>query len=55
MGKQDKRYEHHDNAVCVTVYHPTGGIINEQARKEIEEAIWHLAKEHKLLVNVTLT
>lgn len=48
-------YKHRVNAVSVTVYHPTGETIPASVRKEIEESVWKVAQENKLLINIALT
>lgn len=48
-------YQHRTNAVCVSVYHPQGETIPAAVRKEIEDSVWKVAAEHKLLINIALT
>lgn len=48
-------YRHRTNAVHVTVYHPAGETIPAEVRKEIEESVWKVAQENKLLINIALT
>lgn len=57
-GKRRRRsaptYQHKKNAVCVTVFNPTGDTIPADVRKEIEESVWKVAAENKLLINIAL-
>ena len=48
-------YIHRTNAVCVTVFNPLGETIPAAVRKEIEESVWKVAQENKLLINIALT
>ena len=48
-------YQHKKNAVCVTVFNPTGETIPAEVRKEIEESVWKVAASNKLLINIALT
>lgn len=48
-------YQHRTNAVCVSVYHPMGETIPANVRKEIEDSVWKVAQENKLLINIALT
>lgn len=48
-------YKHRTNAVCITVYSPTGETIPAAVRKEIEDSVWAVAQAEKLLINIALT
>jgi hypothetical protein len=48
-------YKYHVNAVCVSVYSPTGETIPAEVRKEIEDSVWSVANEHRLLINIAYT
>lgn len=54
-NRTKQTYKHHSNAVCVTVYHPMGDTIPAPVRRAIEESVWAVANEHKLLINIALT
>lgn len=59
MSDKPKRrkptYQHRTNAVCVSVYHPRGETIPAEVRKAIEDSVWKIAQENKLLINIALT
>jgi len=60
MSEQKKKkskptYRHRTNAVHVTVYHPAGETIPVEVRKAIEDSVWKVAQENKLLINIALT
>lgn len=48
-------YKHRTNAVHITVHSPTGETVPAAVRKEIEDSVWKVALEHKLLINIALT
>ena len=48
-------YKHRTNAVHVTVYHPNGETIPAAVRKQIEDSVWQVALENKLLIGIALT
>lgn len=45
-------YQHHKNAVSVTVYDPTGDTIPAPIRAELEQAVFDVALANKLLINI---
>jgi hypothetical protein len=45
-------YVYHKNAVCVSVYDPSGGTIPQEARREVEDSILETALKHRLLINI---
>ena len=53
--RKQQTYSHKRNAVCVTVYSPTGDTIPAEVRKEIEDSVWQVAQSNKLLINIALT
>ena len=54
-NRTKQTYKHHTNAVSVTVYHPMGETIPAEVRRAIENSVWAVANEHKLLINIALT
>lgn len=51
--KQD--YRHHNNAICISVYHPMGEDISAEVREELENVVWAVANRERLLINIALT
>lgn len=45
-------YQHHKNSVSISVYDPTGATIPGDVRKELEDSVWELAQQNKLLINI---
>ena len=45
-------YQHHKNAVSVTVYSPTGDTIPVEVRSRIEDSVWAVAQDNQLLINI---
>lgn len=45
-------YQHHKNAVSITVYDPTGATIPPAVRGELEQSIFDVALANKLLINI---
>lgn len=48
-------YQHKKNAVHVTVHDPHGDTIPAEIRKEIEDSVCKIAKDHSLIINIALT
>lgn len=53
--RKKQTYRHIANAVSVTVYHPMGEEIPEEAIKEIEESVCKIAQNNRLLINIATT
>ena len=64
MAKQENRksrrssrqtYKHKENAICVSLYDPTGAPLPFAAKHAAENALLDVAMEHKLLINIATT
>jgi hypothetical protein len=53
--RQQPTYRHRTNAVCLTIHSPTGETIPADIRRALEDAVWAIANENKLLINIALT
>jgi hypothetical protein len=53
--KKKKSYVHQSNAVCVTLYSPTGDDIPQKVVQEITDLASEIANHHRLLVNFATT
>ena len=45
-------YQHHKNAVCVTVYDPNGETIPVEVREKIEQSVFDVALANKLFISI---
>lgn len=45
-------YQHHKNAVSISVYDPMGETIPADVRKELEDSVWAVAQTNKLLISI---
>lgn len=45
-------YQHHKNAVCVTVYDPNGETIPAEVRDLIERSVFDVALANKLFISI---
>lgn len=45
-------YQHHKNAVSISVYDPTGATIPAEARAELEQSVLDAALKNKLLISI---
>lgn len=50
--RQKQIYMHHKNAVCITVYDPSGATIPLPVRRQLEEAVFQPALANKLFINI---
>lgn len=48
-------YRHTQNAMSLTVYSLTGDTIPVSVRKDLEEAVFQIALQNNLVINIALT
>lgn len=53
--RSKQTYKHRKNAICVSVYDPTGATIPAAIRKEIENSVWAVAEKNRYLINIATT
>jgi hypothetical protein len=51
-SRPKQTYQHHKNAVSISVYDPTGTTIPIEVRQALENSVWELAQVNKLLINI---